>query len=442
MKTSSWFTRAALVCVAALLALAVVAPALAAGPLTIRYISQYTGLTTQNVDCGPAAVAMILDAYGKRPAGWTDKQFVADIRAKTGGTGTTGFAQLERAIAAYGMSFAEVPNTATPQPDAQMQLMKAALGRGQPVIALLHGATLGRGTAYGDHWVVVRGFSDDGQTVWLNDPDNQPARTAAWIAGGQIALPYATFRLAAYQAAPGPYGIIVGAGLVSGPPATPNGLAVVGVGTNALTLGWQAVAGASGYRIYRWSFAENRWDFFPLATTAGTNYTQGGLVCGDSFNYYLVTAYNAVGESPRSGWVQGTTQACAAPATPSGLAVVGVGPNALTLGWQAVAGASGYRIYRWAFAENRWDFFPLATTAGTNYTQGGLPCGNTFNYYLVTAYNPMGESPRSGWVQGTTRACTSAQPRVPAARGDDLQAQPAQPAPPAAPTQAAPAPQP
>lgn len=45
---------------------------------------------------------------------------------------------------------AEVPNTASLQPDAQIQTMKATLGRSQPAIALLHGATIGRGAVYGD----------------------------------------------------------------------------------------------------------------------------------------------------------------------------------------------------------------------------------------------------------------------------------------------------
>ncbi len=321
------------------------------------------------------------------------------------------------ALGAYGLGSSEISNAAAPQPDAQMQAMKTALAQGKPVIALLHGATLGRGTAYGDHWVVLRGFSDDGQSVYLNDPDTQSPRWAGWIAGGQMTLAYATFRAAAFNAAPGPYGIIVGDGLVNGPPATPDGLAVNADGPHSLTLSWQAVAGASGYRVYRWGYAENRWDFFPLAETGGTNYTQGGLDCANNFNYYLVTAFNAAGESPRSGWVQGTTQACETPATPDGLVVSADGPHSLTLSWQAVAGSSGYRVYRWGYAENRWDFFPLAETGGTSYTQGGLDCASTFNYYLVTAFNAAGESPRSGWVQGTTQACTQgasrdAQPQI------------------------------
>src|SRR5438034_504549 len=76
-----------------------------------------------------------------------------------------------------------------PAPDAQMTAMKYAIAASHPVIALIHGADLGRGSAYGDHWVVVTGFSDD-TTVYLNDPDlRDPSNLpSGWINGGQISL--------------------------------------------------------------------------------------------------------------------------------------------------------------------------------------------------------------------------------------------------------------
>ncbi len=289
-----------------------IGPVSAATLLTIPYISQYTGATTQNNDCGPASVAMVLDAYGKRPAGRSNRQFVEDLRRITGVSGNTNFVHLERAIAAYGLSSERISNQIAPQPDAQMQIMRNAIAQGRPVIALVNGPSLGRGDRYGDHWVVVRGFSDDGQWVYLNDPDDQAPRWSSWIRGGAITLAYSAFRTAAYNAAPGPYGLIVGSGLR---PATPTGLAITGQSASSLTLGWRPVSGADGYRVYRWDYQNGRWEFYLLATVTGngnTSYTQGNLPCGNSFNYYLVTAYNRNGESPRSGWVQGATSACLA----------------------------------------------------------------------------------------------------------------------------------
>lgn len=187
----------------------------------IPYISQYQGLCTSNCDCGPASAAMVLQKYGKRPPGYSDAQWVEAVRNKSGNTGCyctptdhrnyLTFPQLEAALTAYGgLTVEEIPPTLSPQPDAQMQKMKEAIAAGKPVIALVHGATLGRGSNYGDHFVVVRGFSDDGQSVYVNDPDYRCL--AGWLeCGGPRTWSYSRFKAACYQAAYGPYGVIVGA---------------------------------------------------------------------------------------------------------------------------------------------------------------------------------------------------------------------------------------
>lgn len=181
--------------------------------VSIPYISQYQGQSTQNHDCGPASGAMVLQAYEKRPGGLTDQQWIVQVRSHSGNSsGNLNFPQLEAAISWYGVSSTEIPPTLSPAPDAQMQEMRNALAASKPVIALVHGATLGRGTNYGDHFVVVRGFSDDNQYVYVNDPDFRCL--SGWLeCGGEVAWSYSHFRQACYDAQYGPYGIIVGNGL-------------------------------------------------------------------------------------------------------------------------------------------------------------------------------------------------------------------------------------
>jgi len=191
--------------------------------LAVPYITQYQGLTSSNCDCGPASVAMILRHFGKG-SGLTNSQLVAQVRARTGTSGcvNTGFGHLEAALDSYGgLTRSRISGNLTPEPDAQMQAMKDATNQGKPVIALVNGPSLGRSANYGDHWVVVKGFSSDGLYVYLNDPDNQPPRWTGWIQGGPITLAYSTFRTAAYNAAAGPYGIIVGGSTQPPPPTGP-----------------------------------------------------------------------------------------------------------------------------------------------------------------------------------------------------------------------------
>ncbi len=182
-----------------------------ASSLSIPYLSQYQGQSTENFDCGPASVAMVAQFFGHRPDNISDADFISQLRQATGNTtlSDTNFSELENAISSVNLSYSEISNSATPQPDAEIQVMQDALSHGNAVIALIHGADLGRGTNYGDHWVVVRGFSDDGQSVYLNDADNQQAKLPHWIRGGVITIPFTTFKAAAADAQVGSYGIIV-----------------------------------------------------------------------------------------------------------------------------------------------------------------------------------------------------------------------------------------
>lgn len=185
--------------------------------LAIPYLSQYEGQSTQNFDCGPTSVAMLIAYYNGAP-NESSGSFITDVRNAINAArpqndptfGDTTPSDLEAALSTYGLIYAEIPNTLSPQPTAEIQAMEQATASGRPVIAIIHGADFGRGQNYGDHFVVVTGFSSDGQTVFLNDPDNQSPKLPGWIQGGQISVPVSTFSQAAYDATPGPYGIIVG----------------------------------------------------------------------------------------------------------------------------------------------------------------------------------------------------------------------------------------
>ncbi|HWM05489.1 MAG TPA: cellulose binding domain-containing protein [Actinophytocola sp.] len=86
-----------------------------------------------------------------------------------------------------------------------------------------------------------------------------------------------------------------------GVPAAPGNVRVTGTTASAITLGWTAVSGVTGYRVYEGSTVR--------ATVTGTSATFAGLAACTS-RTYTVAAYNAVGESARSAPVTGTTAGC------------------------------------------------------------------------------------------------------------------------------------
>ena len=179
--------------------------------LPVPYISQYTGLASSNYDCGHTTAAMVLEAYGLRPAGWSDADFVWDVRNKSGTSGWAGWWNMKASINAYGLEATEFDPFA-PDPDVQLQSLKDAVMQGKPVILFVNASALGR--SYQGHWIVVRGISPDGQTVEVNDPDDQTPRWDGWIPGGATTWSYATLRDAAIATPQsGIEGLIVGTGL-------------------------------------------------------------------------------------------------------------------------------------------------------------------------------------------------------------------------------------
>jgi chitinase len=174
------------------------------------------------------------------------------------------------------------------------------------------------------------------------------------------------------------------------PPATPSGLAVTGTANTSISLGWNASTGATGYRVYEGTTLR--------ATVSGTSTTISGLaVC--SAHTYSVAAYNANGESAKSATVSATTTGCTtAPPVPSGLNVTGTANTTISLGWNASAGATGYRVYEGTTLR--------ATVSGTSTTISGLAVCSAHTY-SVAAYNANGESAKSATASGTTTGCTN-----------------------------------
>lgn len=81
-------------------------------------------------------------------------------------------------------------------------------------------------------------------------------------------------------------------------PATPAGLAAGTPTTSAVPLSWNAVSGATGYKVYR--------DGVLAATVSGTSTTVTGLAADTAYSFQ-VAASNAAGESAKSAAVSART---------------------------------------------------------------------------------------------------------------------------------------
>ena len=188
---------------------------------------------------------------------------------------------------------------------------------------------------------------------------------------------------------------------ISAVPAAP----VVKAGNSAASgkpmLTWDAVDGATSYRVYRATSQNGPYRL--LGSVTVTSYINTGAKDGVTY-YYKVKAVNSAGESAYSNIVSGQNKAVTPkPSAP----VVKIGNSATSgkpmLTWNAVSGATSYKVYR-ATSQNG-TYSLLGTVTTTSYINTGAKDGVTY-YYKVKAVNSAGESAYSNIVSGQNKAVT------------------------------------
>ncbi len=167
-------------------------------------------------------------------------------------------------------------------------------------------------------------------------------------------------------------------------------------GNAQVTISWNSVLNASSYNVYiGLSAGVTQSSFSSMVDgVVALSYTWTSLT-NDTPYYFVVTAVNANGQSGDSNVASATPEA--PPAAPSGLSAT-AGDQQITVDWNPVVGATGYKVY-WA------TFTPVtkASYEGTvsdistdSYIHSDLINGTTY-YYAVTALK-VGESAISSEV--------------------------------------------
>ena len=152
------------------------------------------------------------------------------------------------------------------------------------------------------------------------------------------------------------------------------------VGYNSIRLTWAAVAGSNGYEISRYDPATKLYKV--LATVTGTSYTGAGVVTGKTYSY-KVRAKCMAGSVTTYGGYSAVVSVKAVPATPTGVEAVRASATSIKLTWGAVAGASGYEVYRSVWAAGT--YAKVADAASATFTDTKRTTGKTY-YYKVRAY--------------------------------------------------------
>jgi fibronectin type 3 domain-containing protein len=169
--------------------------------------------------------------------------------------------------------------------------------------------------------------------------------------------------------------------------------------TNVL-VSWNAVSGATSYRVYYSTTNSGNGTLEGSPTT--TSFTSTGNKT-DSTHYFRVTAVNSAGEGTPSSWVTvgpvsstggGTVSV---PGAPTGVTAARnpAGSTDVQVSWNAVSGATSYRVYYSTTNSGNGDLEGEPTT--TSFTSNNNRT-NVTHYFRVSAVNSAGEGAPSSWV--------------------------------------------
>jgi fibronectin type 3 domain-containing protein len=179
------------------------------------------------------------------------------------------------------------------------------------------------------------------------------------------------------------------------PPVAPAGLAATS-GDATVDLTWSPVAGASGYRLKRATVSGGPYLIVGDDLTA-TSFADTGLINGTTY-YYVVSAFNAGGESANSAPVSAEPQAV--PDAPTGLAATAASSSKINLAWNTVSGANSYTVKRATTTGGPYTTLASGLSA-TSFNDTSLTSATTY-YYVVTATSNGGESAVSPEASATT----------------------------------------
>jgi len=182
----------------------------------------------------------------------------------------------------------------------------------------------------------------------------------------------------------------------------------------------QGSSSITGYKVFRGTTSGGQ-GTTPIATpgAAAVSYTDN--VAAGTY-YYTIKAVNAVGDSPASNEVTGSSTAAQPPSSPRNLDAVGH-DGFVILTWDAPlsSGSSSiirYDVYRGTTSGSYTDIFDAGAGAPT-YNDSAVTNGQTY-YYRIKAVNNEGTSPSSDEAQATPAGPSApSAPRNLAAVGHD-----------------------
>lgn len=197
---------------------------------------------------------------------------------------------------------------------------------------------------------------------------------------------------------------------------TPDAPKLAGISnaSSGVTVKWNKVDGADGYRVYRKAEGETKWSSLKTIAKGSTvKYTDQSVKSGTKYTY-TVRAYKKTNDVTTWGSYNKTGKTILYISQPS--VQVANASSGITVKWGKVTGAGGYRVYRKAEGETKWTSLKTITSGSTvKYTDKTVKSGTKYTY-TVRAYKK--ENGVATWSSYNTTGMTMvylSQPSVKAA---------------------------
>ncbi len=181
------------------------------------------------------------------------------------------------------------------------------------------------------------------------------------------------------------YGTYSSAAEATVPPAKVTGIETTKRSSTYLTLSWDKISGASGYRVYQYDNSKKA--YVTVATISGgavTSYKFTGLNSATEYQF-KVKAYKKTDSETIWGSASAAFKECTNPLKVKNLKLT-TKSSSVTLKWNKASGASGYQIYRYNSSTKKYEKIATIKSGSTvSYTDQKLKKGTTYQY-KVRAY--------------------------------------------------------
>ncbi len=159
---------------------------------------------------------------------------------------------------------------------------------------------------------------------------------------------------------------------------TVKNLQVTGYSNTAVSLGWNAVSGASGYQIQ--VFRSGGWTNYGTTTSTKTTVT-GLITCGAYL--FRVRAYKTYGSSTYYGGLSNEVYQVTRANKISGFKVSKTTDSSITLVWNSEPRVTGYRIYKYNDSTKTFNYYKTIPSGTTTFTDTGLKSNTEYKYEII-----------------------------------------------------------